>query len=43
MITLSRYPFFGDFEKLFGGGQDHWSTAKQIALQMAAGEEETQC
>ena len=33
-------PFFGDFEKLFGGGgQDHWSTAKQIAVQMAAGEE----
>ena len=33
-------PFFGDFEKLFGGGgQDHWSTAKQIAVQMAAGED----
>ena len=24
-------PFFGDFEKLFGGGQDHWSTAKHHA------------
>jgi len=33
-------PFFGDFEKLFGaGGKDHWSTAKQIAVQMASGED----
>lgn len=33
------FPFFGDFEKLFGNmGQDHWGTAKQIAIQMAAGD-----
>ena len=33
-------PFFGDFEKLFGSGsKDHWSTAKQIAVQMASGED----
>jgi len=33
-------PFFGDFEKLFGAdGKDHWSTAKQIAVQMASGED----
>ena len=32
-------PFFGDFEKLFNsGGQDPWGTAKQIAVQLAAGE-----
>ena len=29
-------PFFGDFEKMFGGGnQDPWRTAKQVATQMA--------
>ncbi|MDG1846390.1 MAG: zinc-dependent metalloprotease [Acidimicrobiales bacterium] len=33
------FPFFGDFEKLFGNmGQDHWGTARQIAIQMAAGD-----
>lgn len=32
-------PFFGDFEKLFNsGGQDPWGTAKQIAVQLAVGE-----
>ncbi|MBU98470.1 MAG: hypothetical protein CL429_05185 [Acidimicrobiaceae bacterium] len=29
-------PFFGDFEKMFGAGnQDPWRTAKQVATQMA--------
>mgnify|MGYP006114344975 CR=1 FL=1 len=33
------FPFFGDFEKLLGNmGQDHWGTARQIAIQMAAGD-----
>ena len=31
-------PFFGDLGKLFGaGGGDQWSTAKQLAVQMASG------
>ncbi len=34
------FPFFGDFEKLFGNaGQDHWGAAKQIAIQLATGGE----
>ena len=34
------FPFFGDFEKLFGSsGQDHWGAAKQIAIQLATGGE----
>ncbi len=34
------FPFFGDFEKLFGNsGQDQWGAAKQIAIQMATGGE----
>jgi len=34
------FPFFGDFEKLFGNsGQDQWGAAKQIAIQLATGGE----
>ena len=28
-------PFFGDLSKLFGAGGDPWSTARQLAIQMA--------
>tara|TARA_B100000686_G_C16787686_1_gene976370 strand:+ start:536 stop:1687 length:1152 start_codon:yes stop_codon:yes gene_type:complete len=36
---FSEFPFFGEFGNLFGGaGQDHWSTAQQIAIQIAAGD-----
>ena len=32
------FPFFGDFERLFGNaGQDHWGAAKQIAIKLATG------
>ena len=40
VTAVEGLPFFGDFEKLFGSGsKDHWSTAKQIAVQMASGED----